>query len=132
MAKKRIVKTTSSATIEEVFPRFVTAKTAEGVSDSTIKTYRSHFYCISKHLDITIPFDQLTKEHLDNMIVSMRESGLAHNSIASYTRVFRTFLKWCNEEGLTTLTLPNIKDKETVKPTYTDPGLANDPVSLLK
>ena len=57
------------------------------------------------------------------MIVSMREDGLAHNSIASYTRVFRTFLKWCNEEGLTMLQLPNIKDKETVKPTYTDEEL---------
>ena len=78
MAKKRIVKTTSSAAIEEVFPRFVTAKAAIGVSDSTIKTYRSHFCCISKHLDITIPFDRLTKEHLDNMIVAVRRSGLAH------------------------------------------------------
>lgn len=123
MARKRIVKTTSKATIEEVFPRFVKAKTAAGVSDSTIKTYRSHFFCISKHLDLTLTFEELTKDDLNNMIVSMRESGLAHNSIASYTRVFRTFLKWCNEEGLTTLTLPNIKDKETVKATYTDEEL---------
>ena len=124
MARKRIVKTSSSSTIEEVIPRFITAKTAAGVSDSTIKTYRSHFFCISKHLDFTLSFNQLTKDHLNYMIVSMRESDLAHNSIASYTRVFRTFLKWCNEEGLTTLTLPNIKDKETVKPTYTDAELS--------
>jgi len=123
MARKRIVKTTSKATIEEVFPRFVKAKTAAGVSESTIKTYRSHFFCISKHLDLTLTFEELTKDDLNGMIVSMRESGLAHNSIASYTRVFRTFLKWCNEEGLTTLTLPNIKDKETVKATYTDEEL---------
>ena len=58
MARKRIVKTTSDATIEEVFPRFVTAKLAQGVSKSTIKTYHSHFFCISKHLDTTIPFNQ--------------------------------------------------------------------------
>ena len=85
MARKRIVKSSSSSTIEEVIPRFITAKTAAGVSDSTIKTYRSHFFCISKHLDFTLSFNQLTKDHLNYMIVSMRESELAHNSIASYT-----------------------------------------------
>ena len=120
MARKRIIKTTSSSTIEEVFPRFVTSQTAKGVSDSTIKTYYGHFHCIGKHLDLSTPFNLLTKEDLDNMIVSMRRSGLAHNSISSYARVFRTFLKWCNQEGLTTLQLPNFRDRETVKETYTD------------
>lgn len=123
MAKNRIQKSTSASTIAEVFPRFVTFKTASGVSENTIKTYHSHLYCISKHLDLNIPFKDLTKEDLEDMIVSMREGGLAHNSIASYTRVLRTFLKWCNQEGFTTLQLPNIKDKETVKTTYTDEEL---------
>lgn len=123
MARKRIIKTTSSSTIEEVIPRFITSQTAKGVSDSTIKTYHGHFHCIGKHLDLSTPFNLLTKEDLDAMIVSMRQSGLAHNSISSYARVFRTFLKWCNQEGFTTLQLPNIRDRETVKETYTDEEL---------
>lgn len=123
MARKRIERVTKRATIAEVFPRFVTSKEAAGVSVKTIQMYHSHLNCISKHLDLNTTFEDLTKETLEKMIVSMRRSGLAHNSICSYTRVFRTFLKWCNEEGLTTVSLPNLKDKETVKPTYTDEEL---------
>lgn len=123
MKRQRIKKVQVSATIEEAFPRFVASAIARGVSDKTVQTYHEHIHCIGKHLDLTTTFQELTQEDLDEMIVSMRDSGLAHNSIASYTRVFRTFLKWCNQEGLTTLQLPNIKDKETVKETYTDDEL---------
>ena len=53
----------------------------------------------------------------------MRNSGLAHNSISSYTRVLRTYLKWCREQDYTTVVMPPIKDIETVKETYTDEEL---------
>ena len=65
-------------------------------------------------------FDDLTREHLELLVVSMRRSGLSHNSISSYMRVMRTFLKWSKEQGYTSLEVPNIRDKETVKETYTD------------
>ncbi len=123
MAKKRLQFLHSSAAIEDVFPRFVASQTAKGVSDKTIETYHSHFHCIAKHIDLSLSFDDLDKTHLDNMIISMRRSGLAHNSISSYTRVFRTFLNWCRAEGYTTLTLPPMKDKDTVKDTYSDEEL---------
>ena len=86
MAKKRIQMNTSTFTLEEVFPQFLTAKTAEGISEKTQKTYQGHFYCIGKHLNMKMSFDDLTKEHLDLLVVSMRESGLSHNSID---------LRWC-------------------------------------
>ncbi len=57
------------------------------------------------------------------MIVSMRESGLATNSISSYVRVFKTFMNWSRQQGYTTLTVPNYKQVETVKETYTDEEL---------
>ena len=43
-----------SASVSQVFERFIMASLAKGVSESTIKTYRSHFKCISHHLDIDI------------------------------------------------------------------------------
>lgn len=52
------------------------------------------------------------------MIVSMRKSGLAHNSVSSYARVFRSFLNWCKEEGHCQVEMPKISDKEVVKETY--------------
>lgn len=57
------------------------------------------------------------------MVISMRQSGLAHNSISSYLRVFRTFLNWARKAGYTELEMANYKDKETVKETYTDAEL---------
>lgn len=49
----------SGKKFEEIFDAFVVAKTAKGVSD------------------IPMPFDDLTKEHLDQMVVSMRQAGFA-------------------------------------------------------
>ena len=124
MAKKITMNKHSGKTFEEVFAAFITAKTAKGVSDVTIRNYHQNLHNISLHFDIKTPFDLLTKEMLDEMVVSMRKSGLAHNTIATYVRQLRTFLNWCNGEGLTTVMLPNMKEKETVKETYTDEELA--------
>ena len=109
--------------IEEIFPRFVNAQMAKGVSDKTVLTYNRHFRSLGYHLDLTMTFDELTKEALDSMLVSLRKSGVSPNTISSYARVFRTFLKWCRAEGYTDLSLPNIQDKETVKGSYTDEEL---------
>lgn len=107
----------------ELFPRFVAAKIAEGVSEKTVRGYHQHWKCIGKHLDAGRPVDEVTQDDINNVVVSMRRSGLAHNSISSYTRVLRTFLKWCRGQGYTTVVMPPIKEKETVKETYTDEEL---------
>lgn len=118
----------SRKSVAEVFDDFVVSKMAQGLSDITIATYRHHIHSISNHLDIQKPMEALTRKDLEAMIVSMRASGLAHNSISSYCRVFRTFSNWCRDCGLNIPQLPNIKDKETVKEAYTDAEL----LALLK
>jgi len=118
----------SRKSVAEVFDDFVVSKMAQGLSDITITTYRQHIRSISNHLDIQKPMEALTRKDLEEMIVSMRASGLAHNSISSYCRVFRTFSNWCRDCGLNIPQLPNIKDKETVKEAYTDAEL----LALLK
>ena len=104
----------------EVYQDFILAKTAEGVSDITIRNYHQHLHNISKYLDIEQPIAALSKRDLESMVCGMRAAGLAHNSISTYVRVFRTFLNWCKREGRADLTIPNMKDKEMVKETYTD------------
>lgn len=123
MLRKPIIMNTLQTSIEELFPRFVTAKKAQGVSEKTLHTYESHFHCISKHFDLSTPIGELSEDHVNQMIVSMRDSGLAHNSISSYMRVFRTFIGWCRNHGYTHLQIRNIKDRETIKETYTDDEL---------
>jgi len=109
--------------VTEVFERFIKASLAKGVSSRTVETYRSHLKSVSRHLDINIPFNSLNNDVINSMVVSMRESGLAHNSISSYTRVLRTFFNWCSGEGLAAPTVPKLKDVETIKETYTDDEL---------
>lgn len=123
MKKKPIVMTAKALSMNDVFPRFVSAKIAQDVSDKTVKNYHQHMQCIAKHMDLSIPFDKLTQDDINNLVVSMRESGLSHNSISSYTRVLRTFLKWCREQGYTNVAVPPIRDRETVKETYSDEEL---------
>lgn len=124
MARKIKMFGQSARTIEQVFDDFVIAQTANGLSEVTLRNYKLHLHSISKHLDIHQPMEALTKKQLEEMIVSMRQAGLAHNSISGYARVFRTFLNWCNREGVAVLTMPKIFDKETVKEAYSDEELA--------
>lgn len=128
MARKITMNASGNKTVEEVFDDFVLSQTAQGLSPITLTNYHHHFHSISKHLDITQSMEALTKSKLEAMVVSMRQSGLAHNSISSYCRVLRTFLGWCQREGMTVPPMPRIKDKETVKESYTDDEL----VAILK
>lgn len=124
MSRKITMLNNSQKTYGEVFSAFITAQTAKGVSDITIRNYHNNLHNVSKYLDTQMPFDKLRKSDLEGMIVAMREAGLAHNSISTYVRIVRTFLNWASRQGLTTVSLPNMKDKETVKETYTDEELA--------
>ena len=85
-------------TVAEVYQDFILAKTAEGVSDVTIRNYHQHLHNISKRLDIEQPMAALSKRDLKSMVCEMRAAGLAHNSISTYVRVLRTFLNWCQRE----------------------------------
>lgn len=114
--------------VAETFEAFVISQTAQGLAEVTLTNYRHHFHSISRHLDVTQSMDALTKSKLEAMVVSMRSSGLAHNSISSYCRVLRTFLGWCQREGMAVPPMPKIKDKETVKESYSDEEL----IALLK
>lgn len=123
MAKIAMQRPSETLTLTNAFKEFVISQSAKGVKEKTIKTYHSHFRALSKHLNMELTFSELTKKNLEEMIVSMREAGLAHNSISSYARVMKTFLTWCNNNGHTTLTLNNYKQQETVKEVYSDDEL---------
>lgn len=110
----------TSITTAEYFDNFIIAKKAQGLADGTIKSYLSHFKGIGRHLDVTIPIEDLNAADLNSMIASMRTSGLSSNSISNYVRVFKSFLSWCKQENLTDLTLPRYKCEETIKETYSD------------
>ena len=123
MKQKLTMYSTETASVQERFDQFLSALSARGLSPRTMKTYRQHLHCISKHLDITAPLSSLRKSDLECMVSSMRNQGLANNSISSYVRAFKSFLTWCNEEGYSALSMPTFKQKDTVKETYSDAEL---------
>ena len=112
-----------SSTTAETFDDFLLAKKAKGLSEKTLATYSQHFAAIGKHLPINKEISALQKADLEAMIASMRDVGLASNSIQSYTRTLKSFFSWCNEEGITNLNLSRYRAEETIKSTYTDTEL---------
>ena len=118
----------TSRTTTEVFEDFIISKKAQGLAEKTIISYQAQFNAISRHLDVTIPIEELTKSDLNSMITSMREAELASNSISSYVRVLKVFLSWCNDENITMLNMKAYKSEETIKETYSD----NELQKLLK
>ena len=108
---------------EDVFHIFEASKNAKGVSETTLNNYKYNLKNISKYLDVKKPFDDVTKSDVEQMVVAMRKAGLAHNSIATYVRTLKTFYNWCVAAGYPSIEVPAIKEKETVKETYTDAEL---------
>lgn len=117
------IKMKNSVTVAETFHDFLMAKKAAGVSEKTLLTYGQHFSAVSKHLSPDTRMDALDKSDLEAMISSMRDAGLAANSIKSYTRTLKSFFSWCNEAGITRLNIQLYKAEETIKETYSDEEL---------
>ena len=123
MAKKLTMNTRKGKAFSEVWREFITSQTAKGVSEITLRNYRQVLHNITRFFDVETPMDELSKSDFEKMVVAMRDAELAHNTIATYLRVVRTFLNWCQREGIVSITIPNIKEKETVKETYSDEEL---------
>ena len=58
------------------------------------------------------------------MLEQTRDSGLKDTSINSYTRTLKSFLSWCNSEGLTDVNIKPYKCEEVIKETYSDDELS--------
>ena len=94
MKKKIAMNTRKEKTFSEVYGEFIISQTAKGISDATICKYHQVLHNISKYFNIEIPLTNLTKSNLDEMVVKMRSAALAHNSIATYVNVVKTFFQF--------------------------------------
>ena len=65
----------------EVFEMFVISQSAKGLTDVTIRNYRYHMKNIGNYLNVDRPFSEVSKRDIETMVVTMRDKGIAHNSI---------------------------------------------------
>ena len=73
MSKKLSLVNTSASSLKEVWECFIISKTSKCVSDATLSNYHHHLRAIAKHLDIEMPLEELSKRHLEGMVVSTKE-----------------------------------------------------------
>ena len=83
--QKIIMPTEETKNFLEVFEMFVISQSAKGVADVTIRNYRYHMKNIGNYMNLDRPFDDVTKRDIENMVAAMRQTQMAHNSIATYT-----------------------------------------------
>lgn len=100
MSKKISIRGHSIQTYVEVFQTFITAKIAEGVADITVCNYYNNLHLIPKYMDTSRTFGELTQWYIDEIVMSMRREGQAHNFMSTYLRIVRTFWNWCSVESL--------------------------------
>lgn len=124
MREKIKMKATCEKTFRDAFEAFVVSQTAKGVTEATLHNYHYQFIKITRYLDVDAPLANIQKQDIEKMCVGMRKDGLAHNTIATYVRMLTTFFNWCEREELPSIKIHTIKEKETVKETYTDEELA--------
>ncbi len=62
MAKRLTMNTRKGRPFSEVWREFITSQTAKGVSEITLRNYHQVLHNISKHIDIEMPMDELSKK----------------------------------------------------------------------
>ena len=56
-------------TFSEAFETFLTGSAARGLTDRTLRTYRTHFHSISLYLDIECPLGSITRDDINEIVV---------------------------------------------------------------
>ena len=57
-----------SISVADTFADFMLSRKAKGLSEKTLITYNQHLSAIGKHLDLSIPIDELTKHFITTAI----------------------------------------------------------------
>jgi integrase/recombinase XerD len=107
--------------ISEIFEQFVKERRfLKNSSEKTIHFYYQSFARFRKAFP-QLP-DNLTKSHLSEFVVRMRESGLSPISCNIYIRGMNSFLSWLHESGYTEdhFKIKQLKEEKKVIQTFNE------------
>jgi len=114
----------NSVTIQDAVEMFLDDRISAGLAPKSIESYKNQIGAFSRFIDFSNQVDQLTENQAREAVISMSESGLSRNTVQSYVRNLRVFLKWCREQGMTDVDVQPFKGEETTPETYTDEELS--------
>lgn len=123
MAGRKIKMKINGPTMEDAFDQFLVAKTADGLSQNTIKAYRGQFYAVARFWDISRSIGDVTEKDVREVFAAMARTELSRNSIRSYSATLQTFFSWCRSEGLSRVTVKLFRGVDSVPEIYTEAEL---------
>lgn len=94
---------------------FITNCKVRGLSQETINGYQSNCHLFIEFLGDTSLKD-ITSQHIDNYILSMRERGNTNNTIVTKSKFIKTLLKYCEVD----VKFPTISKQKVRKEPYTE------------
>lgn len=84
----------------KAFEKFIHSRKLKGVSENTITSYRnltSHFL---KFIGLDTEMENICQEDLENFVDYLYSIAISRNSIASYIRNTKIFLKWYQKKNV--------------------------------
>ena len=86
-------------TVKKAFDKFIRSRHLKGVSENTITSYRNLTARFIKYIGLDSDMECITQDDLDNFIDHLYSIALSRNSIASYIRNTKIFLKWYQKKN---------------------------------
>lgn len=116
-----------SKTIPEVFNEFIKEKEIFGLSEKTIRAYKTDFNAVSRYYNLNNYIDDFTQEDLYNMILCLKSrkkldgsiTNIKDVSINSYLVAMRAFFNWCRKKDYCYIEVPRYKFEVEPKDVYT-------------
>jgi site-specific recombinase XerD len=111
--------------MDALFELFLREKRyVKNVSENTVEFYQYAYKAFKANLG-SVPLDQLTKQHLTNLVANMRERGISVATTDAYVRGINPFLTWLFENGHIPahLKVPRLKVEQRVMRSLTEPQL---------
>lgn len=82
-------------TVQEAFDKFICSRIREGCSDKTLESYKNLTYPLRSFLGPAFELENLRQEMIEEFIDSLyARANLSRNTLASYIRNARIFLRW--------------------------------------
>lgn len=105
-------------TIHEAYQHFILQKRAQGLKEKTLETYVTDFMVLRKYLDMNQSISGLRTRTIQEAVARIADRDVSRNTVRHYTATLKSFLSWCNQEGLCDAQIALFKGEESVPQTY--------------